>query len=55
MDKKKICIWLQRKVDEVLEFKPKDDINHAYILGAATAMNEMLRQVNEGKFDGVKR
>jgi hypothetical protein len=54
MDKNVFCDWLQRKVDETLEVKPKDDINHAYILGAATAMNEILRQVNEGDFDGVR-
>jgi hypothetical protein len=51
MDKKYFTEWLEKKVKETLEFEAKDEVNKAFILGAATVMNEILKQVNESKFD----
>jgi hypothetical protein len=51
LDKDYFCNWLQAKINEVLEFKPKDDMNKSYILGAASAMSEILKQSIDGKFD----
>jgi hypothetical protein len=51
MDKEEFLNWLEKKVNEVLDFKPKDELNKSYILGAATAMHEIFKQVEEGKFD----
>jgi hypothetical protein len=51
LDKEKFMNWLEKKVNEVPDFKPKDELNKSYILGDATAMYEVVKQVEEGKFD----
>lgn len=54
MDKEYFMNWLETKVDETVKFEAKDEVNKAFIYGAATVMNEILKQVNEGKFDKNK-
>ena len=50
MDKNKFCDWLQLKIEQTLKFEGKDEVNQAFILGAATVMNEILKIVNDDKF-----